>query len=300
MMWMSSNTDVVTVSDGYVTAVGHGSADVTVLTMDANDEIVSATCRVVVYDETDHFVAYSSTMGGWAAISRTDITNAALLAETEVNVTAAAEVNGTVYAYGSDGVLYTVGSDYSMTAVGSCGVTPEEGVFTVRDMAYDAGTGNLFALGAATIDSEHGLMEGTNRIYTVNTTTGALTEFVTLEDVQCHGLAVTANSTIITYRTFDDAILVVNADNGALTQVATLQSLQFYADETASQSICYDAATNQLFILMTTNNRFYKLLTMDCASYALTEIGTVGQTVYDPETWTTTGDLFAALMIPAL
>lgn len=299
LTWFSMDESVATVEDGVVTAVGGGAATIGVIAEYGYDACY-ATCQVVVYTENDRFVAYSSTMGGWAGISRSDVSDVVLLGETGVNVTAAADVNGTIYAYGADGTLYTVGEDYSMTEIGSSGVTASEGVFCVRDMAYDAGTDTLYALGATTLETEYGTMEGSNILYTVDMTTGALEEVVQMQDVQLHGLAVTADGTVFTYRTFDDAILIVDTANGALFQVATLQSLQIYADELAAQSICYDAATNQLYLMITTNNRFYKMFTMNVSSYALTEIATIGQTTYDPDTWTTSGDLFAALVIPEL
>jgi uncharacterized surface anchored protein len=61
----------------------------------------------------------------------------------------------------------------------------------------------------------------------------------------------------------------------------------------------YDPVTCDLFLLMTQNGNYYRLFSMDTKTYALSEIGNVGETVYDDDAWATFGDSFASLVVNA-
>ena len=61
----------------------------------------------------------------------------------------------------------------------------------------------------------------------------------------------------------------------------------------------YDPVTCDLYLLMTQNGNYYRLFSMDTKTYALSEVGTVGETVYDDDAWANIGDSFAGLLVNA-
>lgn len=302
--WTSDDEAVATVDEtGLVTTVGGGVANITV-TASLNGETRSASCKILVFTDADRMIAYSSTMGGWAGINRLDSTDAVLLAD-EANQTsfvAAAYANGTIYAYDPNGILYAVNAEtYERTEVGFCGIDEEHMAlgFLVRDMAYDATTGTMYAIGACRFFSEEmgGELEGSNYLYTVNLETGALTEVVELYNYQTFGLAVDGNGTLYGYSSFDDSFSTIDVNTGMMTMIATSQSMSVYGSENLLQPMCYDAATGLIYWLQTGNGSFYTMYALNPNNGEISAVGRVGEVVYDSATWTNYGDSFAALVI---
>ena len=61
--------------------------------------------------------------------------------------------------------------------------------------------------------------------------------------------------------------------------------------------MAYDAATGLVYCLFTSNGTFHKLLTFNPLTAEVSELGDVGEVVYNDDTWSYDGPTFSALLI---
>lgn len=163
LTWSSSNENVAVVFEGYVYAVGEGSAVVTV-----SNGTLSAECTVEVVNLTSDLTFYD--MGSnyaWQTL------NAAAPADAEIlwdatnpynGFTAAAYFNGKVYAAEYGGNFYCLDAETMQgTQIGSCGST-------LVGMAFNYADGYMYGIEQYSA----GMWETYNYLVRVNLNTGAL------------------------------------------------------------------------------------------------------------------------------
>ena len=324
--WASSDESVATVDEnGVVTAVAPGVAVVTVTVTDG-ENTHTATCIIIVFDVTDYLLSYNTTDHGWAQISRQDstvVTAANTDADDVSPVRSAAVVNGVIYGYDVDNGFFstTEESGYVRNYIGQGDYVTNEDTATedyyyeVRDMAWDGQ--RMLAVVCESVEitdvdywgepyTEHYELDGGCGIYEVDLATGALTYLCTPSTMDgysmsnVYAIAVDLHGTVYIYSSFDDYINKLDVETGATTRLNSLSRLGIYGGSDGEpMAMIYDPVTCDLYLLMTQNGNYYRLFCMDTKTYALSEVGNVGETVYDEDAWATFGDSFAALVVNA-
>jgi hypothetical protein len=311
--------------NGVVTAVAPGVAQVTVTVTDGENTF-SATCVIIVFDVTDYLLSYNTTAHGWAQISRQDSTVVAAAntdAEDVSAVRSAAAVNGVIYGYDVENGFFstTEESGYVRNYLGQGNyVTTEDAAgedyyYEVRDMAWDGQ--RMLAVVCESVEitdidwngdpyTEHYEIDGGCGIYEVNLENGELTYLCTPATVDgynmsnIYSIAVDFDGNVYIYSSFDDYINLLDLESGKTTRLNSLSRLGIYGGSDGEpMAMIYDPVTCDLFLLMTQNGNYYRLFSMDTKTYALSEIGNVGETVYDDDAWATFGDSFASLVVNA-
>ena len=327
MTWTSMDPSVATVDEnGVVTAVASGVTTVTV-TATLDGKSFTATCVIVVFDAQDYFLSYNTTGHGWAQISRGDttlVTEANADAEDLPAVRSAALVNGVIYGYDVNNGFFTTTeeSGFVRNYLGEAeyatteDTETEDYFFEIRDMAWDGERMLAILCESVTIQetdwwgdtytTTYELSGGTG-IYEVDLETGSLTLLCTpmAEDgnevSNVYSIAADANGVVYIYSTYDDYICSIDLETGMTTKLNSLSRLSIYGGSDGEpMAMVYDPITLDLYLLMTQNGNYYRMFSFDTNTYALTEVGNVGETAYDPDLWATFGDSFAGLVLDAV
>ncbi len=326
IIWATSDENVATVDEnGVVTAMGTGVAQVTVTVTDGENTF-TATCVIVVYDANDYLLSYNTTDFGWAQIARLDptiVTAANTDAEDVLAVRSAAIVDGVIYGYDVEGGFFstTEESGFARNYIGQSDYVTNEDTdtedyyFEVRDMAWDGQRMLAVVCESVAVTSvdwngnpytEHYEINGGCGIYEVDIATGALTYLCTPSTMDgysmsnIYAIAVDLHGTVYIYSSFDDYINELDVETGATTRLNSLSRLSIYGGSDGEpMAMVYDPLTCDLYLLMTQNGNYYRLFCMDTKTYALSEVGHVGETEYNAAMWATCGDSFAALVVNA-
>ena len=330
LTWTSDNEAVATVDEnGVVTGVSEGVA---IITASAENGL-SASCKIVVHGDTGYFITYNRTDGGFSAIYRPDPTVEINLTEgeTEPSVTAMEMVNGYIYAYTERGDLFVTSEKdgFERTYLGNCGIEVEEPFedvwvdaidyyypnFVVRDMAWDPVNERMLAVGCYGVYiitefiedgySEIVYMEYDSGcgLYEVDLSTGEMTLLCNIgtEDAPetgVHMLEVTDDGKVFVYSTFMDWVSVLDTETGALTNVATLQNQGVYGSSDGDlMAMTYDAETELIYMLFTSNGVYYQLFTLNVNTGAMSRVDYVGDVIYDEDSWSYIADAYAGFVV---
>ena len=316
--WKSSNSNVAAVdANGTVTAVAQGQADITV-SVKFNGQTVKATCPVAVLTEDAAFLTWNRTDMGWTLISRADYTVSTNLTEgEEVGVTAMANVGADVYAVDENNCLFKLNTEtYEREYIG----TELKGDFSnlpsgydfdlvIRDMAYDAANERMLVLGAAMLyNAEYDYYdELTNgcRLYELDLTTGEMKAIYTFTDyVSIYSLAAGTNGEVYFYTVFNDGVYKLNTQTKEVTTIVTLQTMSIYGEYgfDIRQAMHFDELTGNLYITLTTNANYYRMICIDAATGTITAYTEEGTQLFVGEVtkqgYYYYGDLFAGLAFP--
>ena len=306
--YTSSDESVATVDEnGTITAVAPGTADITATATDGT-VTVSGTTRVAVFAADASLMAFETRTNTWSAIGRMDHSVVESVSDEQAPVLAAAYVGDTIYGYDAEHNLFKVeGDSFERTVIGGTGLElgpiGEIGAdyLDIRGMAYDAANQQLLVLGVKCCPEDGWIDEylGGSVLYSVDLTTGALTEVVTVsEDVyNIRGLAVDGEGNVYVYSAFDDYFSVVDLESGSTTHKCSLQSLGIYASSEHNMPMAYDAATGLVYCLFTSNGTFHQMLSFNPATAQVKQLGEVGTVEYNPDTWMNEGPTFSALLI---
>ena len=305
MTWTSSDESIATVdADGVVTGIAQGTATITA-TVTYNDVTRSASCAVAVLDTDASFLTYNVTDGGWSLINRNDYTQVTNLTEgvDETAVAAITHVGDQIYGYDVNGQLFKLNPvTFERTNIGKgLGLEVDTATgysFAIRDMAYDESRDRILVLGDMMLwDDSMGeyseIYEGC-RLYTVDLTTGELTQIYTFaDDVYVYAMAVGSDGEVYYYNTFNDNVSKVDLSSGNISTIISLQNQSLYGDGYCDYSMFYDELSDTLYLLFTSNGNFYKMVTVDATLGTLTDNGAIGEIVQDG--WYNFGDTFAGL-----
>ena len=319
VVWSSSNPRVASVdANGTVTANSSGSAVITA-TVTCGDVTLTDTCVISVIAADAGFLTYNRTDAGWARISLADgsVTNLTEGAD-EVAVSAIASKDATVYGYDEEmnffqvnpktGERTVIGAADAEAAVagwltamgyGEEDIAAEKDYYTlqIRDMAYDAANDRYLVLGAV-VDVEYlSEMNAGDAIYEVNTADGSLTELYRMTDIyNVFGMTVGDDGTVYYYNTYNDYYTALDLTSGTATDIVSGQTQSLYGSYEHSHALHYDAATGLIYHLFTSNGNFYRMITVDPSTGALTlTYEYVGEVIYDEDAWAYLGDAFAGL-----
>ena len=326
MSWTSADESVATVDEnGVVTGVAPGVTIVTVTVTDGVNTF-SASCVIIVFGEDDYLLSYNTTGHGWAQISRQDSTLVSAANTDDADVLAvrsAAMVDGVIYGYDVENGFFstTEESGFVRTYLGEGNFETHEDTdiedfyYEVRDMAWD-GERMLAIVAESAMVTEidwngepytySAEVNGGCHIYEVNLENGELTYLCTpmtmdgYEMSNVYSIAVDNDGVVYIYTTFDDYICALDVESGETTRLNSLSRLSIYGGSDGEpMALVYDPITCDLYLLMTQNGNYYRLFRMDTMTYALSEVGHVGETAYNPSLWATFGDSFAGLVVNA-
>ena len=114
-----------------------------------------------------------------------------------------------------------------------------------------------------------------------------------------YALAVTPDGTVYVYETYSDYICTVDLETGLLTKLNSTSRQSVYGgSDCDDMAMTYDPITGDLYLLMTSNNTFYRMFKFDPDSNALTNLDKVGEVIQINE-YAYSGDTFAGLVINA-
>ncbi len=277
--WTTSNEAVATVENGVVTAVAPGVAVITATLTPAEGEPVSVNFGVTVLADDAFFLAYNANSMTWEKISRTDpAVTTPVEGETEDIIWTAENVNGVVYAYDMSGNFYSI--DPATMVCSYIGTVDWSIVSDIRDLGYDSTTGRLLAL----MGNEYGAAA----VYEVNMATGAVTKLVDVLDIYGYdyayavcGLTVGLDGTVYVYDPSygnQDTINALDMEYGTMTSLNSLNRVSVYAENGQPLSMTTDPVTGMIYIMCTSNGRFFNLSSFSPFSYLVATYGTVGET----------------------
>ena len=317
IVWSSSDESVATVDNGVVTGISQGKAIITA-TVTYNGVTMTAQCAVGVLAADAAFLTWNITDMGWSTISRADYSVVTNLTEgEEVGVQSFTSVGDAVYGFDANNCFFqlntetfertVIGTDVTEYAVNTYLVdnsleeTPTDGFsFEVRDMAYDVAANRVLVLGAVLLDGEE--INYGDYLYSVDLATGELTSLYCFADfVYVYGMTVDTNGTVYFYTTFNDGIYKLNVEAATYTMVTTLQSMSVYGEEGHRHTMYYDDLSGKIYMQITTNGKFYRMIIVNPVTGSLTiydDNGSrmdIGEVVYDRATWSYKGDHFAGM-----
>ncbi len=314
LTYASSDEAVATVdANGTITAVAPGTAEITV-TATQDDVVVTDTCKVVVFAADAAMMAFETRSNTWSTIGRMDVTAVTSVSEAQEPVLAAAYVGDTIYGFDAQHNFFKIeGDGFTRTVLGNTGLElgamGEIGVdyLDIRGMAYDALNERLLVLAAKCCPEDGWIDEyiGSNTIYEVDLANGNLTAAMVLdyEDnnrgmlSNIRGLTVDGKGNVYVYSAFDDYFSLIDMETGEYTHKCSLQSLGIYGSSEHNMPMAYDAATGLVYCLFTSNGSFHKMLTFNPLTAEVSELGDVGEVVYNDDTWSYDGPTFSALLI---
>ena len=299
IVWTSSNPSVATVdANGLVTGVKQGKVTVTA-SVTLGGKTMTATAEVAVLKADASFLTYNVTDGTWSNISRADTTVVTNLVEPEdyPEVITFTSKDMTVYGYDVNFQLFEMDANTLVrTNIGQpIDIYAEEGyMFDIRDMAYDAANDRILLLACDMLwddyfeDYDEYYGETTAGIYAVDLTTGELTLLQSIVDqFRVYALTVDTEGNAYYYAVFDDYITKMDLATGETSSLVSLQTQSVYGDTECAYAMHYDNLTGILYMLHTTNGRFYKLHTIDAKTGEFIQGDYVGELVeVDEGGWT--------------
>ena len=324
IFWKSQDPSVATVDEnGVVTGVSAGTTTITAVIRNRNKTFTAKATVYVYLPEDDHFLVYNRADLGFATIDRTASTVVTNLTEGEdaALVRAMEMVDGVIYAYDEEGNFFTTSmeSGFERTYLGGHGLdagaeydevknygsyiyyynyTPK---FTVRDVAWDAATGRMLALGCYSVVKEYYYLEtstgvastpyaeeletvGGCAVYQVDLETGALTLLTNIytesgDDYSgVYAMTVTDKGQVYIYSTYMDYIATLDMNTGYTKNIATFQNLGYYGDsDCAPMAMTYDPVTNNIYVLFTQNGNAYFMFKYNVATTRINSMGHVGE-----------------------
>ena len=289
--WTSANESVATVAeDGTITAVAPGVTTVT-LTVTVGEKSVSTTFAVTVLAKDSYFLAYNNQSNAWEKISRRNPASATIIegSISDGTLLVAEGVNGKIYAYDENGNFCAIDStDFTCTVLGKQELS---GFAAIYDLAYDQANNRLLALVSD--------WEELVYIYEVDMGTGAMMELTGIWNGMPRALTVGLDGTIYVLDCESDCISTVDMDEGYLYAINSLHRVSTYTDGDYQQSMTTDPLTGIIYLMTTSNGRFYALTTFDPATSLLVAYGDVGATQTIPDDWgfeTKLGNTYSALV----
>jgi len=298
--WTSSNEKVATVDEnGLVTTHAHGAAIITA-TATKDGVSVSAQCRITALSDDSAFLTYNSTDMGWAAIDRSDLSLENLTEGEEVGVAAFAERKGRIYGIDTEGNLFYLDQEtYARTVLGAvneeallkaflAGIFSEEEMaeldlsayrLQIRDMEYDAATGKMLVLGGFQTLGYYGdfeEMDEGNFVYELNLRTGELTQLAQLNNYNNKAMTV-MDGTVVFYCAYDDVVRSIDLESGVIGTVANTYSQSLYGSTDVAQTLYYDDLADTIYLMVSSNDRFYKMVAIDPDSGEFEIQGDVGE-----------------------
>ena len=327
--WTSDNEAVATVDEnGVVTAVAPGVATIT-LTVSDGITTIETTCTIVVYGMDDYFLSYNRDAKSWYKIDRINpsgVYNAEDAAEELADVRSAAIIDSDkIYGYDVENRFFVTSEEdgFVRTYLGEAGLEPmgedtdtEDYYYEVRDVAYDAVSGKLYAVVCHSVESqsvdywgepysEHYELYDGCALYEADMETGALTYVTGFWSIygdsvsNVYTLTFDAEGTAYIYSSFDDYVSTVDMESGVINQITTLQNQAVYGDSDGNpMAMEYDALTNAIYMLFTTNGNVYQIYKFDLSDNSMTPLGFVGDVVYNEDTWAyENAEKYSALVI---
>lgn len=324
--WSSADENVATVDQtGLVTAVNPGVTSITV-TAAYNGKACTASCAIVVLDEAERLLSYNVTDHGWTTISRTDSTDDKVFiiednaAEDYTAVQSAAMVDGVIYGYDTENRFFKITDRHTFEReyLGESDVEfPEEelretdtGLFEIRDLAYDPVNDRLLAIGthsAITPAGDSIELRTYSKVYTVDLTNGHMTELTRLyrstdqDATNIYAITVSDDGSVYVYETFYHYICSVDLETGIMTNLVPTYSFAAYGgSDCEDMAMEYDPITCTIYLLMYNQNSGYKyhqMFRFNPRTGNLSNLGRVGERVYNKDTWRYEVDTFATLMI---
>ena len=317
--WTSSDENVATVDEeGIAYGVAQGKTVITA-TATYGDKTLSASCELAVLGADAAFLTFNLTDGGWAAISRSDISQVSALSKGEnVAVSAITNMGNEVYGYDVENAFFKLDTEsFRRTSIGAAnsdalitayltdiyGYTAEDVAaeldlyaFEVRDLAYDAANDRLLALGNV-YDKEWGELNYGNGIYEVDMATGELELLYTFMDIyNVMSIAADKEGNVYYYNAYNDYYSKLDLSTGVVLNLVSLQTQSYYGSTEHKHALYFDELTGLLYHLFTSNGSCYMMFSVDPAVGAVNLIGEgVGEVIYDEESWTNIGDSFAGL-----
>ena len=174
--------------------------------------------------------------------------------------------------------------------------------FTVRDMAYDPVNNRLLVLGTETLNvyveywyespsystryeyaNDIYELQGGCKIYTVDMETGALEALCTMggKEFPMHGftmMTVTDDGQVYAYSYYLDYISKVDLETGLFEDLVTFQNMGLKgSSDNDLMAMTYDAGTNALMMLFTTNGNAHSIYKFDLKSQSISFVGYVGE-----------------------
>ena len=174
--------------------------------------------------------------------------------------------------------------------------------FAIRDMAYDPVNNRLLVLGAELLHvvinywfespsysteyeyaNEIYEVVGGCKVYTVDLETGALEALCTLggKEYPMHGftmLTVADNGQAYAYSYYLDYIMTVDLETGLYKDLVTFQNMGLKgSSDNDLMAMTYDAVTDSLMMLFTSNGNAYEIYKFDIKSQIISQVGYVGE-----------------------
>lgn len=297
--WQSSDPSVVLVSDGTVTAMGEGTAVITVAA-----GTFRAECRVTVSSGDGSYLTWNRTDQCWAEINRKtpELVNNLTEYNAEADVAALASAEGLIYGYDTDGCLFLL-NPVSFEREMICDRLPLDEDWgdgyekLVRDMDYDPLRRQMLVLVETVFwDAfwgEYSPVSGGSSIYSVDLNTGDLTLRFTDYEVDSHK-AITVDNQGNLYLFSSDTDCIYRQDtSGTRTILANLQDWGFISYWNAGAFLHYDSASDTLNLLFSETGESTRLLSCDAETGEMLQCGYVGDVYWDLFWYT--GDVFSGL-----
>ena len=239
--WTSSNTGVVTVRNGIVTAVGKGTATITVRTINGKSAICTVTVTTpvaqIVLDKTDVTLEKNETLTLSASILPTDADDATL-SWTSSNSAVVTVENGVLRAVGKGSATITASTANGVSAI--CNVTV---TVSASSISLNAETKNMVEGDTATLIATVYPEDATDK----NITWKSSDPSVVAVDSNGNLTAVSAGTAIITATTANNVVAscVVTVSNIAVNLNKTSLQMIIGGTETLIATITPDTAMNQ-------------------------------------------------------
>ena len=327
-VWTSNDENVAAVDEnGVVTAVAPGVTTI-ILTVSDGTTTIETSCTIVVYGMDDYFLSYNRDAKSWYKIDRIDPTQVYNAEEAEglADVRSAAIIDSDkIYGYDTDNRFFVTSEDegFVRTYLGEAGLEPmgedtetEDYYYEVRDLAYNAADGKLYALVCHSVEvndvdywgepyTEHYELTDGCELYEVDMASGAMTYVTGFWTIygdsvsNVYTLTFDGEGVAYIYSSFDDYVSTVDMESGIISQITTLQNQGVYGDSEGNpMAMEYDAVTNAVYMLFTTNGQMYQIYKFNLADNSMTALGFVGDVFYNEDTWEyENAEKYAALMI---
>ena len=336
--WNSDDESVATVDEnGTVTAVSAGIANITVTITDG-EKSITCECKIVVYGMDDYFLSFNRDQKSWYKIDRVDpakiyttAEETAVHSDAEADVRSAVIIDGDlIYGYDTDNRFFVTSEDdgFVRTYLGEAQVELKEDIafdgeygadyyFEVRDLAYDALSGKMYAVICKSVEvtqlneyfgeiyTEFYEMDNGCGVYEVDMSTGAVELVTGLYDEysepisNVYTLTVTKDGRFYVYSSYDDYVSELDLQTGCIDRITTLQNQAVYGSSDGDpMAMEYDPVTNSIYMLFTTNGNVYQLFKFDLSDGSMTPMGLLGDAYFDEDSWEyVNAERYSALVI---